>query len=84
MNRALFFGAVRALTVPRNREANKREILWTGTYPPYLHAFFCFFQNVEIWNFKEFFSFSLTQDPMGVQIAKPISFHIFLFFNQTF
>ena len=61
MNRDLIFGAVRALTVLRNCEANKREILWTGTYPPYLHAFFfffffVFFQNVEIWNFKDFFS----------------------------
>ncbi len=56
-NRAPVFSGVSSLAVLRNLEANKREILCRCTYPPYLHAFFFFFQNVEIWNFKDFFSF---------------------------
>ncbi len=77
------FGAVRALAVLRNCEANKREMLWRGTYAPYLHVFFCFFQNFEIWNFNDFFFFFCWHRTLWECKLQPISFHIFfLFFNQ--
>ncbi len=66
---------VRKLRFLGNCRMDSDQILWEATYPPYLQTFFFFFQNFKFSNFHDFFSFSLTWEPMGAKIAKRYSYH---------
>ncbi len=66
--------SVRKLKFLGNRCMDPGQILWEATYPPYLQTFFfVFFLNFQFSNFYDFFSFSLTWDPMGAKISKRYS-----------
>ncbi len=60
-----------------NRWIDPGQILWVAPSPPYLQTIFFFFQNFQFSNFYDFFSFSLTWDPMRAKISKRYSTSIF-------
>ena len=60
---------VRKLRFLRNRCMDPGHILWVAPSPPYLQTIFFFFQIFNFQIFYDFFSFSLTWDPMGAKIS---------------
>ncbi len=46
------------------------QILVVASPGPYAQTFFSFWKKKNFWIFYEYFSFSLTWDPMGVKISK--------------
>ena len=67
----------------RIRQANQCQILWKGSYPPYLQTTFCVFKILDFWSLTNFNSVNM--GPYGSENFQTLLLlQLQFFFNQTF
>ncbi len=56
---------VRKTCFLRNHELNQWQILWKGSYPPYLQTLFSFYSKFWVFEFNYFFFVFVNMEPRG-------------------